>query len=327
MATATDDKEADPTTDADDGSLLGRFRGERPEASAWFAEAIAVEPSRSTFASGGVDIELLTWGEIGKPGLLFLHGNGAHADWWSFIAPYFARDYRCAAISWSGMGGSGWREAYDLPTFGAEACDAIAAAGLDRASVKPVAIAHSFGGMPLMQVGAHHADRIAGGIMVDSFVPPPDRKPRWTTRGAPTRRYPQLADALARYRFAPEQDSQWPEVVDHLARTSLRWMEADAHGEAGWTWKFDPTLWATMDRTGADALLERVDVPVALIFGEESLLVRAEAAQAMQARLRNCPIAIAIPHARHHIMVDQPIALVAALRVAVQAIAAVGDRK
>lgn len=310
----------DGSAAAADGSLLGRFNGEPPPAAAWFADAIAVTPDRSTFVSGGVPIELLTWGAIGRPGLLFLHGNGAHADWWSFIAPFFAEHYRCAAISWSGMGGSGWRESYDLPTFAQEACDAIEIAGLDQGPVKPVVIAHSFGGMPLMQVGAHHAGRIAGGIMVDSFVPPPDRKPRWTSRGAPTRRYPVLADALARYRFAPEQDSAWPEIVDHIARHSLRWAEADDAGEAGWTWKFDPQLWASMDRSGANALLEQVTVPMALVFGEESMLVRAEAAEAMQARLGNCPIAMAVPHARHHIMVDQPIALVAALRVAVQAI-------
>ena len=35
-------------------------------------------------------LEVLTWGEVGKPGLLFVHGNSAHADWWSFIAPFFA---------------------------------------------------------------------------------------------------------------------------------------------------------------------------------------------------------------------------------------------
>jgi hypothetical protein len=33
---------------------------------------------------------------------LLLHGNGAHADWWSFIAPYLANNFRVAAMSWSG---------------------------------------------------------------------------------------------------------------------------------------------------------------------------------------------------------------------------------
>ena len=45
------------------------------------------------------------------------NGNGAHADWWSFIAPFFAAHYRVAALSWSGMGGSDWREHYTLEAF------------------------------------------------------------------------------------------------------------------------------------------------------------------------------------------------------------------
>jgi hypothetical protein len=84
-------------------SLLGPFNGEKPPAPAWFEAAIGVGPERSRIPVEGAEIELLTWGEVGKPGLLFLHGNGAHADWWSFIAPFFAKDWRCAAISWSGM--------------------------------------------------------------------------------------------------------------------------------------------------------------------------------------------------------------------------------
>src|SRR3546814_1904126 len=67
---------------------------------------------RSTCEVSGTAIETLAWGERGKPGLLFLHGNGGHADWWRFIAPFFASDWRVGAISWSGMGRSGWRKSY-----------------------------------------------------------------------------------------------------------------------------------------------------------------------------------------------------------------------
>ena len=91
---------------------LARFHGETPPAPAWFDKALADAPERTTVEVEGAAIELLTWGEVGKPGLVFLHGNGAHADWWSFIAPFFAADYRIAALSWSGQGGSGWRERY-----------------------------------------------------------------------------------------------------------------------------------------------------------------------------------------------------------------------
>ena len=45
------------------------------------------------FGEDDADIELLTWGEIGKPGLIFVHGNSAHSDWWSFIAPFLADEF------------------------------------------------------------------------------------------------------------------------------------------------------------------------------------------------------------------------------------------
>ncbi len=49
-------------------------------------------PSAARARSTGANIELLTWGEVGKPGLILVHGNSAHADWWSFIAPFLADD-------------------------------------------------------------------------------------------------------------------------------------------------------------------------------------------------------------------------------------------
>ncbi|MEQ1819104.1 MAG: glycoside hydrolase family 15 protein, partial [Terricaulis sp.] len=37
----------------------------------------------------------------------------AHANWWRFIAPFFTRDYRVAALDLSGMGDSGKRPEYN----------------------------------------------------------------------------------------------------------------------------------------------------------------------------------------------------------------------
>ena len=122
--------------------ILAPFHGERPPAPAWFDEALAHHrPERSFVEVEGAQIEMLTWGERGKPGLLFLHGNGAHADWWSFIVPFFAAEFRCAAISWSGMGRSGWRDAYSIDQFGREALACAEAAGLFEAREKPIVIA------------------------------------------------------------------------------------------------------------------------------------------------------------------------------------------
>jgi pimeloyl-ACP methyl ester carboxylesterase len=178
-----------------DGTLLGRFGGARPPAAAWFKATLAHEPDRSFFEVEGARIELLTWGEVGRPGLLFLHGNAAHADWWSFIAPQFAADYRCAAISWSGMGRSDWREAYSIPLFAREVLAAIDAAGLAHSGAPPVIVAHSFGGFPTLHVASFHPNAIAGAILVDS-APPPRRRGAAATPCA--RPDPQPALPLAR---------------------------------------------------------------------------------------------------------------------------------
>ena len=69
---------------------LAAFRGQKPPAPAWFERVVAIEPERTFVAVEGAQVETLAWGERGKPGLIFLHGGAAHADWWSFIAPFFA---------------------------------------------------------------------------------------------------------------------------------------------------------------------------------------------------------------------------------------------
>src|SRR5581483_10161449 len=125
---------------------LADYGGDEPPSPQWFKDAIAHEPERSVVESLGTKLEALTWGEVGKPGLLFVHGNSAHADWWSFIAPFFADDYRVTSMSLAGMGASDWRERYAFPDF-AEDAEAVArATGLYEGGRKPIYIGHSFGG-------------------------------------------------------------------------------------------------------------------------------------------------------------------------------------
>src|SRR6202008_2252868 len=100
---------------ADDGAP------EAPPAPAWFRNARAHEPEREMVSTPRGRIEALSWGERGRPGLLFVHGNTAHADWWSFICPLFAGQYRATAMSLAGMGGSDWRETYSCDDFAEDA--------------------------------------------------------------------------------------------------------------------------------------------------------------------------------------------------------------
>ncbi|MBO9709283.1 MAG: alpha/beta hydrolase [Caulobacter sp.] len=290
-------------------SLLARFHGEKPPAPAWFDAAVAVQPERSRIPVEGAEIELLTWGEVGKPGLLFLHGNGAHADWWSFIAPFFADDWRCAAISWSGMGGSDWRPAYSAELFAAEVFAAVEAAQLEAGGVKPILVGHSFGGFPTLYCAAHHPGRLRGAIMVDSSVRPPTRP--WSgppPRTGPNRVYPSLEEALARFRLAPPQGCENLYVADHIARGSLMQVEG------GWTWKFDPAIWQRFTMPPLGEMLSRIGCPSALMWGARSALMGQDVMDYMLGELPASTQRLPIPDADHHVMIDQPLAFVAGLR-------------
>jgi pimeloyl-ACP methyl ester carboxylesterase len=242
---------------------------------------------------------------------MFLHGNGAHADWWSFIAPFFAADYRVAALSWSGMGGSAHRSHYTIDHFVAEAMTVAEAEGLFDSAVKPVFVGHSFGVFPLMNLAVRHGERLRAAVMVDTPVHPPGHRSRRRTRmeeGRAHRVYPTLAEALARFRFAPEQPCITPYVADFIARGSLREVEG------GWTWKFDPFLWRNIKWDESAQLLPRLACPFALIWGDRSILMPAEVTDFILSSAPAGSPGIVVPDAAHHVMIDQPLAFVAALR-------------
>jgi pimeloyl-ACP methyl ester carboxylesterase len=296
-------------------SPLAPFFGAKPPAPPWFEAALADAPERRMMMVEGVNIELLTWGEVGKPGLLLLHGNGAHADWWAFTAPLLAKDYRVAAISWSGMGNSGWRETYTGEVFAKEIFAAVEAAELEADGQRPLIIGHSFGGFPLIYCATHFPEKIRGAVLLDSSVQPPDK--RW--KGPPPRNpmqqvYPTLNQALARFRLAPPQGCDNLYIADYIARTSLKPVVLEDGSGEGWSWKFDPQMWGRFAIGDLGDLLEQMACPIALMWGERSNLMGQETMDYMFAKVPAGFKKVAIPDADHHVMIDQPLAFVAAVR-------------
>lgn len=319
-------------------SPLAPFKGAEPESPQWFKDALARAPERTFVPVDGANIELLTWGEVGKPGLIFVHGNSAHADWWSFIAPFFADDYRVAAVSLSGMGASDWRETYTFEGFATEIWECAKAAGLYEAKVKPIYIGHSFGGSQVFFSAARHPERMRAALLVDTgFGGPPtaEQMKAWREqaikegrleeanrmgggpqRSKPNRVYATLEEALTRFRFMPPQVPGNLYIADYIARRSLkRAPMADGSGE-GWTWRFDPFLWGKLNREGMqDAPLNKL-APLAHIYGDQSNIMKRhnQMPGAAKDMIPASTPQIVIPDSEHHIMVDQPLALVAAIR-------------
>lgn len=289
--------------------------GRRPAAPAWFDSALAQAPERSYVVVEGADVEVLAWGVHGQPGVLLLHGFTAHADWWSFIAPLLATGRRVVACSFSGMGRSGWREAYSLQSYAREVIAVAEATGLLAADAQPIIIGHSFGSFAA-RIAAHELrKRLAGIVLVDGALAADEHDDEYDgvpLKGHRHRVYPTLEQAIARFRYEPPQAAENHYITDHIARTSLGLTAAGPESD-GWSWRFDPDLRAKMLALPTADLLAPVECRIALLFGARSQLMT-DARLALIRRLtpRDAPW-IVIPDAGHHVMVDQPLALVAAL--------------
>lgn len=295
------DAETKPQIDPALNSPLAPFGGERPDAPRWFHDAIDAPHERATVEVEGATVEWLAWGARGLPGLAMVHGGGANADWWRFIAPYLADRFRIVAPSLSGMGGSDHRARYSAPQHGREVVAAAAAAGIDG----PLAlIGHSYGGFPVAHVAMRHPDRVTQTILLDS---PFARQ--FTLENAdrpPHRIYPTLKAALARFRWAPRQPTLNPWIADFIARSSLK------QADGGWRWKFDALLWPKFDPEGARPPISGIPGQLAYVGGQYSGLrpMFGEIRSQLPANGRF----LELPEAYHHVMADQPIALVAMLR-------------
>jgi len=298
---------------------LAPYAGARPPAPEWFDHAVAVEPERHWVEVAGARIEAIAWGARGKPGLLLMHGSGAHADWWRPIAPFFADDYRVAALSWSGMGSSDWRETYTLDLFEQEALAVARDLGLYDDGGKPVVVGHSFGGRIAIALGANHGDAFKASVIVDPPVFSPEtlaerEQSRGPRRLHPHRVYSTFEAAMARFRFAPMQPCIQPYYADFIARNSLQTTSREEDGGEGWTWKFDPFLWKNFRLDNPKPMIRDIRCPAALIRGGRSNLMKARDADYMMTLMAEGSPRIEIPDADHHVMADQPLAFVAALR-------------
>lgn len=272
----------------------------------WFTQAISRLGQSRRVQAHGRSIHYLTWGhDKNSPVLLFVHGYRAHAQWWSFITPFFAEEYRVAALDLSGMGDSDRCAEYSAAGF---AEDIIAVLG-DMGAQGAILVGHSFGGGRALRAAADAPDLIDRVIVVDSFIQFPNRP---TLEGVQLRgvnaAYQNFEEAYRRFRLTPPQPCSIPQILGHIARTSLR------NVIGGWEWKFDRNLPAIILDAAEAELFSTIRARVDVIFGQHSSVVDAPLAEQTAKLFDPHRQAIEIPEGYHHVMVSQPLALVTALR-------------
>ena len=273
-------------------------------APAWFSAALAAAVQERLITVEGTSIAYRVWGDPADRNIVLVHGGAAHAHWWDHIAPLLANGWQVVALDLSGHGDSGRRDSYSLDTWAREVLAVLADAGTAASSV---VIGHSMGGLVTLRLASLAGSQIAGAVAIDSPIrdlAPEDHAARQRRAFGPLRVYPTRQEAMARFHPVPDQPTL-AYIAGHVAATSIR------PAEGGWTWKFDPRIFARDHLT--PELLTRLDCRVAL-FRAEYGLVTPQQSEVMYDRLGRVAPLVEIPAAGHHIMLDQPIALVAALR-------------
>ncbi len=293
---------------------LAAFGGEPPPAPDWFTAALADEPERTHVVVQGAPIQTLAWGRVGDPGLLLLHGNTAHADWYSHVAPLLRHGRRVVALSFSGMGGSGWRTQYSVSQWADEALAVAEATGLFAADRAPTVVGHSFGGFPLINLAARHGQRLAQAVVVDTPLRPPQPEPTANARRSRMRKgqssarvYRSVAEALLRFRLLPPQGCEHPCIADLLARRGLK-QTTGPDGRPAWVWCFDPFLFRHFDFGHPQRDLRAARCPLTLVRGGRSRLMTPAAMEHALAMAPPGSRQLEVPDADHHVMIDQPLA-------------------
>jgi pimeloyl-ACP methyl ester carboxylesterase len=278
-----------------------------PVAEDWVQRMIDTPGCSGHLKAGGQVTHYLEWGDPSNARvLLLLHGFRGHAHWWDFIAPWFAQDYRVIAVDFAGMGDSSSRLKYSRAIFLAQVQGVIEMTGSKTVTL----VGHSFGGRITVLAAHEFPQLLERAMVIDSNIGFADQSSRHRLASRPKKVYPDLKAACDRFRFVPDEPPILPRIMHHLAVHSIK-----PQGD-GFVWKYDEALLSNIhwEQVAEGELLKDLLVPMDFISGEFSVVVPAGLAQRIGKAIRRGRGPIVIPSAYHHVPVDQPLALVAAMR-------------
>ena len=270
----------------------------------WFTDAIATPYDTAEVTVDGARIRYRAWGKPGQ-GVILIHGGAAHAGWWDHIAPFLAAEHRVVSIDLSGHGDSDRRDQYSLELWADEAL-AVAA---KESTGRPVIAGHSMGGFVGLTAAKLHGEILRGVVAIDSPVREvsPEAKSWLATHSElpPNKIYPDRETVVRRFRTLPEDEAGLEYVRRHIAEQSVREVEG------GWSWAFDPQIFLGAQMEPED--LAEAACEVALVRGERGMATTDITSSVAAILGGHVPVTL-VPDAGHHIMFDQPIALISLLQ-------------
>jgi pimeloyl-ACP methyl ester carboxylesterase len=256
-------------------------------------------------------LHCLVWGDDSDPTAVLVHGNGGHAHWWDALVPALVPGWRLVAPDLRGHGES------DRPREPAYRIDDLhrdVIAVLDALAPQAVAlVGHSMGGRITAWCAAQCPERVRGLAVLDTRLTNfnPKIAAAWRGRVAGTRDgrgYASREEALAAFRFVPDEMDVAPEIVADLAHHAVY-----ERAPGDWTFRFDRAVIA-LDGDGAGDMtgaLSRIRCPIVIMNGESSMLSDGPE-EAVLRRMR--PDCVQRFPGAHHFLVSHPEPVGKALR-------------
>ncbi|HZO83324.1 MAG TPA: alpha/beta hydrolase [Candidatus Binataceae bacterium] len=277
------------------------------------AAIAAVAKPTSRFAEiNGIRLHYLDWGGAARRTVVLAHGGSAHAHWWDHVAPGLTHLGRVLALDFRGHGLSAW---VDPPDYGPAAYLKDLVGFLEFLGTPVVLVGHSMGGELAQRVAVYHPQLLAALVIVDSAHGGPPMMTRlmwrWKRRkqGGPRPELDSAEALIARFRLSPPGHTLSRQALAELA---LKGAEQLPNGK--WAFRFDPRtrVWRRQRGDFAKPRLGAITAPTLLLRGEHSALVSARTARRMHRGIRGSVLRT-IPHAHHHVPLDNPAATVAAI--------------
>jgi len=255
---------------------------------------------RSLFVEGSPRLHCLEWNPNGATTILLLHGNTANAWWWARMAASMPSAYRLIAIDLRGHGDSEWVRpaAYGPANHADDLARLIETIGIER----PIVAGHSMGGIAVAAFTQEYPRMARAAIAIDIAVNSTPRRNRFLYRlkALPTVNYPDLETAVARFRLLPKDGEIAQEVVEEIARRSLR-----RRDDGCYTLKFDRESFYGGDGLDVEAAIAAAQIPTLLIRAGLSRIMMAEAAE--QAAASNELVELKVLEgAHHHLPLERP---------------------
>jgi esterase len=291
-------------------ALLSRIQRVHDDHDAQYVARFGPPPRSLRVHAGGAELHLLEWGDPGAAPVLLIHGMRAHARWFTPVGPALAAGYRALSLDLRGHGESAHTPPYGHAVYGDDVSALVDALALEQ----PILVGHSMGGGVAVRAAARLGPRLRALVIVDAPLAPPPRPARVPPAAfaAPASRtaseFASWSEARARFKLRPGDTVADSELLDHLARHSLR-----ALPDGRFAWRFDPNVAQRSEpaqRAPTAPDTSAIRCPVISIWGSESPLLRRIDPRDVSERFPSATFTAVemIAGAHHHVFLDQPAA-------------------